>query len=238
MWKSFLVSLFVAAPLFAESQETAYEAIRTMAHQLNRDFVNHVITVSGTNGNPQPATWKILIDDQNARGGVREVEVTDGRISSERTPLRSSVESSLGAVIDTNKLNLDSSGAYTLAQQTAANSHVVFANADYNLHVDNHGNPIWEIALRRENGEPAGRIFVGANHGTVTRTEGLFVGSNQLVTEQATDEPEREDADDDDDGETNPVKLHIKQAWRQMRSDVHRTFFKVRRSFVDFFRDH
>ncbi|HEY2711049.1 MAG TPA: hypothetical protein VGI60_00935 [Chthoniobacterales bacterium] len=236
MWKSLFAALFFATSLFAGQQETAYEAMRTVGHQLNRELVDHVVSVTGTNGNPQPATWRILIDDQHARGGVREVEVTDGRISSERTPLRSSVESSLGAVIDTGKLNLDSSGAYTLAQQTAANSHVSFATADYILHVDDRGNPIWEVALRREDGEPAGRIFIGANHGTVTRTEGLFVGRNQVAMEQATDEPEHEEADDDD-GDTNAVKLHIKQAWRQMRADVHRTFHKVRRSFVDFFED-
>jgi hypothetical protein len=238
MWKSFLAALFLATPLFAKPQETAYEAMRTMAHQLNREFVNHVISIAGTNGNPQPATWKILIEDQHARGGVREVEVTDGRISSERTPLRSSVEGSLGPVVDTNKLNLDSSGAFTLAQQTATNSHVSFASADYNLHVDEHGSPIWEVGLRRENGEPAGRIFIGANHGTITRTEGLFVGGDQVAVQQGADEPEREEANDDEDGDTNQVKMHIKEAWRQMRADVHKTFYKVRRSFVDFFRDH
>jgi hypothetical protein len=236
MWKPFLAAFFFAPSLFGQQQQTAYEAMRTVGHQLSREFVDHVISVTGTNGNPQPATWKILIDDPHARGGVREVEVTGGRINSERTPVRSSVQGSLGAAIDTSKLNLDSSGAYTLAQQTAANSHVSFATADYVLHVDDHSNPIWEVSLRRENGEPAGRIFIGTNHGTVTRTEGLFVGRNQVATEQATDEPEREEADDDD-GDTNSVKSHIKQGWRQMRADVHRTFHKVQRSFVDFFED-
>ena len=236
MWKSFLAAIFFATPLFAQQQETAYEAMRTVGHQLNREFVDHVISITGTNGNPQPATWKILIDDQHARGGVREVEVTNGRISSERTPLRSSVEGSLGAVIDTGKLNLDSSGAYTLAHQTAANSHISFTTADYALHVDDHGNPIWEVALRREDGGPAGRIFIGANHGTVTRTEGLFVGANQVAMKEPTDQPEHEEAGDDD-GDTNAVESHIKQGWRQMRADVHRTFHKVQRSFVDFFED-
>ena len=236
MWKPSLAALFFASSLFGQQQQTAYEAMRTVGHQLNREFIDHVISVTGTNGNPQPATWKILIDDPHARGGVREVEVTGGRISSERTPVRSSVQGSLGAAIDTGKLNLDSSGAYTLAQQTAANSHISFATADYVLHVDDHSNPIWEVSLRRENGEPAGRIFIGTNHGTVTRTEGLFVGRNQVAIEQATDEPEHEEADDDD-GDPNSVKSHIKQGWRQMRADVHRTFHKVQRSFVDFFED-
>ncbi len=242
MWKWLLALLLFATPALAQQRPTAYEALRTVGTQLNRDFVNRVIALSGTNGDPQPETWKILIEDQQARGGVREVEVGNGRIISERTPLRSSVEGSLGAVIDTAKLNLDSSGAFTLAQQTADKSHVTFATADYTLRVDDRGNPIWMVALQRQSGEPAGRIFIGANHGTVTRTEGLFVGGDQAaIVDNQNAEPDSdyvEDEDDDEDeADQNIVKRQIKRAFRQARDDVKRTFYKVRRSFVDFFED-
>jgi hypothetical protein len=229
-----------APALFAQESPTAYEALRTVGTQLNRDLVQHVIAVTGLNGNPQPETWKILLDDSRARGGVREVEVAKGRIVSERTPVRASVESSLGPVIDTAKLNLDSSGAYTVARQTAEKSHVGFARADYTLRVDQHGNPIWMVALRRENGEPAGAIYIGANHGTITRTEGLFTGGDRepVVAEQPNDEgPADVNDDDDDDGDQNPIKLRIKRAFHEARDEVKRTFYRVRRSFVDFFED-
>ena len=212
--------------------------MRTMGTQLKRDYVNHVISVTGTTGSPQPETWKILIDDPGAGGGVREIEVGNGRIVSERTPLRSAVEGSLGAVVDTSKLNLDSSGAFTLAQQTADKSHVTFATADYTLRVDERGNPIWKVTLQRQTGEPTGTIFIGANHGTVTRTEGLFSGGDRTATvDEQSEEQVSPEADEDDDGDTNIVKLRIKRAFRQARDDVKRTFFKVRRSFVDFFED-
>src|SRR5437764_3315460 len=126
MWKCLIALLLLAAPALAEERPTAYEAMRTVGTQLKRDYVNHVIAVAGTNGRPQPETWKILIEDPAARGGVREIEVSNGKIASERTPLRSAVESSLGPIIDTAKLNLDSSGAFTLAQQTATKSHISF----------------------------------------------------------------------------------------------------------------
>jgi hypothetical protein len=212
--------------------------MRTIGLQLNRDAVNHVISVTGTNGAPQPESWKILLDDPKARGGVRELEVSNDKIVSERTPLRSAVEGSLGATIDTSKLNLDSSGAFTLVQQTAEKSHVTFATADYTLRVDERGNPIWIIALQRQGGEPAGTIYVGANHGTITRTEGLFSGGDRaaVVDEQSADSSHDAD-DDDDDGDQNIVKRRIKQAFHQARDEVKRTFYKVRRSFVDFFQD-
>jgi hypothetical protein len=240
MWKS-LIALFLfafASSLLAEQRPTAYEAMRAVGTQLNRDYVNHVISVTGTSGNPQPETWKILLDDTKARGGIREIEVENGKIISERTPLRSSVEGSLGKTIDTGKLNLDSSGAYTLAQQTAQKSHISFTTADYALRVDERGNPIWMISLQRPNGEFAGRIFIGANHGTVTRTEGLFAGGDQVaMADDQNADQEREESDDNDDGEANPVKRSIKHTFHQVSEDVKRTFNKVRRSFIDFWQD-
>jgi len=228
-----LVALVLATPAFAQESPTAYQALRTVGTQLNRDFVNHVILISGSNGDPQPETWRILLDDPKAGGGVRELEVSNGKIISERTPLRSAVEGSLGATIDTAKLNLDSSGAYTLARQTADKSHITFATADYTLRVDARGNPIWIIALQKQGGEPAGTIYIGANHGSITRTEGLFSGGDRTaIVDEQTDKPDSEDADTDDD-----VQRRIKQAFRQAGDDVKRTFFKVRRSFVDFFQD-
>lgn len=233
MWKMFIALLALAPTAWAQDQATAYQAMRTVGRQLNRELVNHVISISGANGNPQPATWTILLDDPRARGGVREVEVQNDRIVSERTPLRESVASSLGPVIDTAKLNLDSSGAYTLAQQAAATSHLTITGADYTLHADERGNPIWIVALRRSDGEPAGKIFIGANHGTITRSEGLFVGGDHAI---ANNEETSADADDND-GDVNPIKQGIKDAFKKFGRDVKHDFFKVRRSFTDFFQD-
>lgn len=240
MWKCFIALLLFVPATFAQERPTAYQALRVVGTQLNRELVNHVISVAGTDGNPQPEKWTILLDDPKARGGVREVEVADGKIVSERTPMRDSVAGSLGGAIDTAKLNLDSSGAYTIAQQTAASSHVTFTGADYLLHVDDRGNPVWQVTLHRENGEPAGMIAIGANHGTITRTEGLFQGGDRAVASSNDDDVTTSgDADDDDDdGDVNPVKRRIKRAFHQVRDDVKRGFYKVRRSFVDFVHEH
>ena len=69
MSKWFLVLLLLAPPVFAQERPTAYEALRTVGTQLKRDFVNHVILVSGSNGDPQPETWRILLDDPKAAAG-------------------------------------------------------------------------------------------------------------------------------------------------------------------------
>lgn len=237
MWKWFIALLLFTVPALAEERPTAYEAMRTVGTQLKRDYVNHVISVIGTNGRPQPETWRLLIEDPAARGGVREIEVSNGKIASERTPLRSAVESSLGPVIDTSKLNLDSSGAFALAQQTANKSHISFDAADYMLRVDEKGNPVWKVTLQKQDGGPAGAIFIGTNHGTVTRTEGLFVGGDRVATaDQQTNDQGSRDADDDNN-DPDSVTGKIGQAFHEAGNDVKHTFVKVRRSFVDFFKD-
>ena len=155
--------------------------------------------------------------------------MSNGKITSERTPLRAAVEGSLGAVIDTSKLNLDSSGAFTVAQQTAARSHVTFTSADYALRVDEQGNPIWQVALRREGGEPAGHDL----HRRESRHDhphGRAVHRRRRrgrapIARTKTDRTVRED-DEDDDGDTNLVKLRIKRAFHQVRDDVKRSFLQ------------
>src|SRR5437899_11500611 len=107
MWKTLAALLFLVAPALAreEEQATAYDALRVVGAQLSREFVSHVISVSGVDGNPQPETWKILLEDPQARGGAREVEVRNGMIDSTRMPVRSMAGLSDGAWVNTERYN-------------------------------------------------------------------------------------------------------------------------------------
>ena len=166
--------LFFAAPVFAQERATAYDALRVVGKQLGRESVNRVISVTGVDGDPQPETWKVLLEDRRSRGGVREVEVAGRRVVSERArPMAGSFE---GARIDTSRLNLDSSGAFSVASHTAEKSGTAFSTASYTLRTDEGGEPVWIVTL--QNGSrPVGTIYIGANRGTVRRTEGMFAGA-------------------------------------------------------------
>jgi hypothetical protein len=107
MWKCFAALLLFVTPVLADEYPTAYEALRAVGTKFSRDSVNRVISVTGVDGTPQPETWKVLIEDPRARGGVREVEVANGRVVSERTPVRTVVGTSEGATIKTARLKLD-----------------------------------------------------------------------------------------------------------------------------------
>src|SRR5437879_13639129 len=83
MWKMLAALVLVSSTALAQEQFSAYDALRVVGVHTSRDAVNHVVSVTGVRGNPQPQTWRVLIDDR-ARGGIREVQVRNGRVSSDR----------------------------------------------------------------------------------------------------------------------------------------------------------
>lgn len=197
MGKFLAAVMFIATSAAAQDYPTAYDALRAAANQLGRDSVNRVISVTGIGGEPQPETWRILLEDRQTPGGVREVEVRRGRVVAERTPVRTIAGSTEGATIDTRKLNLDSSGAFSVASHTANSAHLPFATASYTLRTDDRSNPVWIVTLSDENRRAVGSIHIGANRGTVVRTEGMFRGAamNQVVEDKRADRYARQTED-------------------------------------------
>jgi len=233
MRKLLLASLLLATPAFAQENPSAYEALRVIGTQLNRDMVRQVISVTGVDGNPQPRTWRILVADRRASGGGREIVVADDRVVSQRIPNRSVVGSTRGATINTARLNLDSTGAYSVASHTAETSHVTYSTTSYTLRTDDRGNPVWIVTLEDRSGRPVGTIHIRASDGRVTRVEGMYQGRNmeQVEVDRGDQEENVEQADDPED---NVVKRHIKRLFRKTKEDGRRIFLRARRSFVDY----
>ena len=234
MGKSLLASLFLATATLAQENPSAYEALRVVGTQLDRAMIGRVISVTGVDGDPQPRTWKILVGDRHANGGVREITVEESRIVSQRVPNRSIVGSSEGAIINTARLNLDSTGAYSVASHTAETSHVVFSLVSYTLRTNERGNPTWIVTLEDRSRKPLGTIHIKANDGRVTRVEGMYQGRNMEQVEDDNEQVENRDVDPEEDPDDNIVKKRIKQLFRKTKEDAGRVFVRVRRSFVDF----
>src|SRR5215469_15122904 len=246
MWKTLGALLICATPALAQEQFTAYDALRVVGVHLSRDAVNHVISVTGTRGTPQPHIWRILIGDQ-PNGGVREIQVRNGQITSDRPS--SVVGSSEGATINTTRLNLDSSGAFQVASHIADKSGTRFDSASYTLRTDQHGEPVWIVTLHAVNGQPVGAIHIGATHGTVTRTEGMFAGTtmNDVATadrvyrerphheetgEEVTDENQQ--GDEDEHGPLYGVRQKMRGYFSRAQDEASGMFQRVRQSFTDF----
>jgi hypothetical protein len=235
MWKFLLAALLLAGPVLAQESPSAYEALRVIGTQLNRQMVNRIVSVTGVDGDPQPRTWKILVADRNAKGGVREIVVEDNQIVSQRVPNRSVVGSSEGATINTAKLNLDSTGAYSVASHTAHTSHVTFSTTSYTLRTDDRGNPIWVVTLADRGNRPVGTIHIRASDGRVSRVEGMYQGRNMEQVEEYRDDVDNAPADEEEVQEEEEGDENVfKRLFRRTRADARRMFGRVKRSFKDF----
>jgi len=226
MWKSFAAFLLFVTPALAQENATAYEALRVVGSELGRGALNHVVSITGVKGDPQPAKWKIILEEPDGRG-ARELEVADGKIDSEHRPGRSIAGSTEGATIDTSRLNLDSSGAYEVASHTAELSHADFATVDYTLRTDEGGEPTWIVTLLSRSSRPIGTIHIGAMGGTVKRTEGMFEGATM-------EDVENDDDSDEDNGPFRDVKRRIKDTFHRTKDEARDMFDRVKRSFSDF----
>ena len=162
-------ALLFAFALAASAQDSAYNALRVVGHSQGKDALNRVLELRGRGGSPQPAVWKITLDEPRARGGVRELEVQRGKIISERTP---AAGRTAGSPMNFTQLNLDSDGAFTVANQEAQKAAAPFDHADYVLHSGSGGGaPVWQIELTDSKLGRAGSIDIAADTGTILRQE-------------------------------------------------------------------
>jgi hypothetical protein len=169
--------ILLALSSAAMAQDSAYKALRTLASERGQSVLNKAIEVAGSRGMPQPVKWKILLDDPLARAGVREFEISGGRIVSERAPVRLYVGTGGPRLIDFSKLNLDSAGAFTVAEKEAVRARVGFDSVDYVLRTDEEtGTPTWALRLLSSNRREVGVVFVAADSGRVVRVTGMRGG--------------------------------------------------------------
>src|SRR5438874_5035693 len=225
MWRPFIALLLLATTLRAQENATAYEALRVVGAQLGRGALNHIVSITGTKGSPQPEKWKIVLEDPEGHG-VRALEIADGKIDSDDASNRGMAGSSEGSTINFSRLNLDSSGAFAVANHTADASHTAFATVDYTLRTDERGEPVWIVTLLSKSSHPVGTIHIGANRGIVRRTEGMFAGTTMEDVETEYDAEDR--------GMITNVEARIKHAFHRTQDEARGMFERVKRSFSDF----
>jgi hypothetical protein len=161
-----------ALPLLA-GPDTAYQALRTVGAQRGDDTLKHVVEVEGLGGVPQPKLWRVVLDDPAARGGVRELDVAHGKIVAEHTPVRAYSGSAAGALIDFQKLNLDSSGAFTVAEKEAQKARIGFDSVDYILRTGDSpdASPLWVIHMMDASHHSIGTMSMAADSGAIVSSD-------------------------------------------------------------------
>ncbi len=172
--KSLSIAIIIAissigSTAFANS--TAYEALRVV-NSRNSAYANSTVEVSGVQGLPQPAVWRVVVNDPVARGGIREFEVSGGSILSERTPSGGRARSLQGESLTVSNLNLDSSGAFSVANKYAIQSQVGFDSVTYSLRYDAvTRTPIWAVQLLDINDVELAQLAINATTGNIVASQ-------------------------------------------------------------------
>ena len=221
-------------PLVAFGKDTAYQALRALGAARDKSVLNQVIEVKGYRGTPQPDSWIILLDDPSARGGVREVEISNGKVISERTPMNST---GVSPAINFHKLNLDSTGAFSLADQTARSSRVGFDAVNYTLRRDQVSEgSVWVLELFDARNRSLGTVTLSAENGTLVANNLHREG----IVEESFDNPEETPVEPEGRerrGFKKKVKTTVKGTAKEVGGAINRAFHKVGDHLKSFFDD-
>jgi hypothetical protein len=160
----FFAALFAVTAGIASAQETAYAAMRVVSAEKGSGILDKLVEVRGKDGGPQPEAWTLLFNDPSARGGVREIVVQEGAILSERTPLGGFSGVGDLPVLPAARLNLDSDGAFRIAEQEAQRKGIGFHWLNYTLRFDATAGegPLWILQLIDYSRANVGTIVISA----------------------------------------------------------------------------
>jgi hypothetical protein len=168
--KALLCGLFSLSAMAGLQAATAYEALRVVGKQKGDASLDRVIEVRATRGVPAPGVWKVVVADQDARGGIREFDVKGTALTGDRTP----PTAPNGQALNMNQLNLDSDGAYTVAEREAKKSGFAYDYVNYTLRSGGReAAPVWEIRLVDEQNGNTALLSMGADNGKLLASEGL-----------------------------------------------------------------
>lgn len=180
----------IAASAWADGG-TAYLALK--AAQKGADGSASLITITGERGAPQPQEWKVIFGDSAARGGIREIVTSGDVIVSQRTPLKGNTGVGSEPAIALTRLNLDSDGAFEIANKQAIAKKIGFSWVDYTLRANAVGGaPMWILRLYDSMGIRVGVIQISAENGSL------------IMPLEASDPPPAESAEQFSD--TSPGK--------------------------------
>jgi hypothetical protein len=160
------LAMLLLAPMAHGAADTAYTALRVVGKSKGESTLNRVVELRGRGGTPEPAVWKVVLDEPSARGGVREFDVQRGQIIGERAPAAPAGDP--GPPMNFTQLNLDSEGAFTVANQEMQQARIPFDRIDYTLRSGNGGGaPVWRLELFDGAAGRVGTIEIAADTGAI-----------------------------------------------------------------------
>lgn len=149
--------LLISASTLAE--DTAYSALRAVGAKHGEESLSRVIEIRGHGG-----AWRVILADAQARAGVREIKVHDGRITGESKP---SKKRNAVTPMDLSLLNLDSDGVFATVNQDREET-VPPALVDYTLtNATDENKPVWTVKIHDQARGKGTSMRIAADTGIV-----------------------------------------------------------------------
>ena len=153
------------AAICAYADDTAYQALKAARATSGTESL---VEMTGERGEPQPQSWKLVFNDPAARGGIREIVASGDVIVSQRTPLRGYTGVGSAPSVNFSRLNLDSDGAFKLANKQAGQKQIGFDWIDYTLRPNSDtGAPMWIVKLYNHMGSQVAMMQISAEDGSI-----------------------------------------------------------------------
>ena len=154
---------------------TAYDAMHVVGKSKGAAILETITEVRGSNGSPQPGSWKISTR-------ATSYDVRAGKIGA------TSAGRSLPP-LNLSELKLDSDGAHTVAEREAKKAAFSYDHADYTLRTGSKSTPVWEVRLVDEKSDATAVLNIGADTGKIVSSTGLKKSAAQPKTPVAKTTP-------------------------------------------------
>jgi|GEM_PF-670214 len=160
-----LAALGSALPCRAGS---ALEAVRVLPAGLR----STILRVSADNANPDPPAWYFVCRKSHTPDGLVSVTVRGGEVSAPKPSLDLRVAFGENTKIDVSRVQVDSRGAWALAQRYAAEQGGELASASFALSQQGDGAaPVWSVWCYSRDGSYLGLVKILADSGDVVFAE-------------------------------------------------------------------
>jgi hypothetical protein len=156
------VAALLSSSVFALAGDTAYDALRAAGARLGPDAQNRLVEISGKGGRPQPALWQVQIEDPSGKGGQVQINVQRGVVVGQGK----AGSAGAGGRLSLSSIQLDSDGAFAIANTEAIRCDISFDRLNYVLKLEGR-IPIWRVELLDGPSSLVGTLKIAADTGTV-----------------------------------------------------------------------
>lgn len=161
--------LMLSASSVLGETTTAVGAFRALERDRGEAFCANVVQVIGVGGGDQPPVWRIITKDPYQSGAIRDFAVENGRVVGDQFVPPAYHSRIPEHVLREEKLGLDSTGVFLIANERAKRAKVGFYTLDYEMRFMESGGGLWIVRLNGADRGRVGELIIRSANGAVVR---------------------------------------------------------------------